>query len=454
MSRDIIRNEQTFLGCLLRSPQEYWQVNEVVLADHFTVSTHREIYSAVRDIADSGRQITTTALLAHLPEEYDQEPMAGPTIGILTALRENAADAGSATDYAYVVAEHAARRQGIAALKAGIKALEAGEKGAEDVLSETSLRIQELQASASQDRPIDLHVLTKRVMTSAINAREKDFMPGFSTGLRGLDEITGLLMGGDFIGVIGALGEGKSALLAQVGKHIALQAPVLACHNEMSLEQNATRAVAGESGLSVREVREGAFDMAAYDMLKEGQGRIEGMKIKLWSSTKMTVRAIRARALQMKRTTGLGAITVDGLKRMKAEGKTKDRWERLEEITGGLKELAIEMDVPVLLAVQRTRTARRRDDPMPQLDDADAPTLETDADIVLAVWREESWLMMNKPNAKAGGEEWEKWEHRIAAVRGIGKIIGLKVRSGKPFEQKTFRWEGKATKFLDIEGGN
>jgi replicative DNA helicase len=119
----------------------------------------------------------------------------------------------------------------------------------------------------------------------------------------------------------------------------------------------------------------------------------------------------------MKQTTGLGAITIDGLKRLRTETKHRDRWDRLEEITGELKAMAIELSVPVLLAVQRTRTARRRDDPIPQLDDADAPTLETDADMVLGVWREESWLMMNKPNPKAGGEAWDEWEARCGAPR-------------------------------------
>jgi replicative DNA helicase len=218
----------------------------------------------------------------------------------------------------------------------------------------------------------------------------------------------------------------------------------------MSQEQNATRAVAGEAGMSVRQVREGAYDFQGDEDVRSAQQRLERSLLYLYTDTKMTVRSIKTRALQMKRTIGLGAITIDGFRRLKSENKFRDKWDRYEELTGSLKELAIDLNVPVLLAVQRTRAARRRDDPIPQLDDADAPTLETDSDLVLGVFREESWLMMNKPNQKAGGEAWEEWEGKIRKARGIAKIIALKVRSGAPFEQREFRWNGPATRLEDL----
>jgi replicative DNA helicase len=152
----------------------------------------------------------------------------------------------------------------------------------------------------------------------------------------------------------------------------------------------------------------------------------------------------------MKQTIGLGAITIDGLKRLRTETRHRDRWDRLEEITGDLKAMALELNVPVLLAVQRTRTARRREDPIPQLDDADAPTLETDSDLVLAVYQESAWLMMNKPNPKAGGEAWDEWEGKVRRAKGMAKIITLKVRSGQPFETREFRFNGPATRFEDL----
>jgi replicative DNA helicase len=447
MIHDSLANERNFIGCLLRSPHELWQVSDVVTADAITIPHHRDIFTAIRDLSERGRQVTITSLQAALPEEYDE---VGPTIAILMALKESATEAGSATDYAPFLAERSAQKR-LGALSDWIKKeASKGERGAEEIASEAATRLQGIMACATPLKPVKISEITKRVVTFSNKARETDEMPGFSTGLNGLDEMTGLLMAGDFIGVIGALGDGKSALLAQIGKHIAQRAPVLNCQNEMAEEQNATRLLASESGLSVREIREGAYDFTGADAVKDAQKRIETLNYHLYTDPRMTVRGIRVRALQMKQTIGLGAILIDGLKRLRTENKHRDRWDRLEEITGDLKAMAIELKVPVLLAVQRTRTARRREDPIPQLDDADAPTLETDADMVLGVFREESWLMMNKPNPKAGGEAWDAWEGKVRNAKGRAKIIALKVRSGQPFEQREFKWIGAKTQFEDL----
>jgi replicative DNA helicase len=447
MIHDHTANERSFIGCLLRSPHDFWQVNDIVTADQFTIAHHRDIFTAVRDLSERGKQVTVTALQANLPEEFDE---VGPAIGVLMALKESAAEAGSATDYAPFLAERSALKRLDALFEWGRKDTRRGERSAEDITAELMTRAQAIMSTAAPLRPVKLSEITKRVVTFSAKANTQDIMPGFTTGLSALDEMTGLLMGGDFIGVIGALGDGKSALLAQIGKHISKNSPVLSAHNEMGEEQNGTRFIAGESGMSVREVREGAYDFTGADAVREAQGRLEKLHYHLYTDPRMTVRGIRVRALQMKQTTGLGAITIDGMKRLRTDTKHRDRWDRLEEITGDLKAMALELNVPVLLAVQRTRTARRRDDATPHLDDADAPTLETDADMVLGVFREESWLMMNKPNAKAGGEAHEEWEHKVRRARGTAKIIALKVRSGQPFEQREFKWDGKATTFRDL----
>ena len=447
MTHDSLANERAFIGCLLRSPHELWQVNDIVAPDCISVVPHREIYTAIRDLSERGRQVTITALQSVLPIEFDGF---GPTIGILMALKASAEDAGSATDYAPFLAERVARQRMNELARWLQRQIARDDRVSEEIAAEAATKLEAIMATAAPVKPVKLSDASYRVVTFSNAARESDIMPGFSSGLPGLDGMIGRIMGGDLIGIIGALGDGKSGLLAQIGKHIALNAPVLAAHNEMSVEQNAIRALAADSGMSIREIREGAYDFIGADAVRAAQKRIEALHYYLYTDPRMTVRAIRVRALQMKQTIGLGAISIDGLKRLRTDTKHRDKWDRMEEITGELKTMAIELGVPVLIAVQRTRGARRRDDPTPQLDDADAPTLETDSDVVLGIWRDESWLMMNKPNAKASGEEFEKWEHKLKRAKNVAHIIALKVRSGKPFEQKEFRWCGPALKLEDL----
>lgn len=447
MIHDSTANERNFIGALLRSPHDYWQCNDTVSSDMMSVPHHRTIFEAVRDLSERGKQVTITALQANLPEEFDD---IGPAIGVLMALKESAAEAGSATDYAPFLAERSALKRLDALSEWLRKETRKNERPAEDVAAEAGVRLQAIMAVSSPVKPVKLSEVTKGVVTASGKARDSDRLPGFTTGLTTLDEMTGLLMGGDFIAIMASIGEGKSALMAQIGKHIAKTGPVLSAHNEMSAEQNGTRALSGESGMTVREIREGAYDFTGYESVVAAQKEIEKLQYYLYTNPKMTVRSIKVRALQMQRTVGLSAITVDGAKRLRTETKHRDPWERKEEITGSLKELAIELNVPVIVAFQRTRMGRRRDDAIPQLDDAQFPALEEDADIIIGAWREESFLMMNKPNAKAGGEAWEEWEHKIRRAKGAAKMIALKIRSGTPFEQREFKWRGEVTRFEDL----
>jgi replicative DNA helicase len=447
VSRDALATERAFIGCILRSPHEFWPVSDVVQADMLVEPHHRDIFGAIRDASERGSSISLASLTPLLPEEYEES---GPTIGILAALKENAAEAGSAVDYAPFIAEQAARRR-LGNLSDWLKKESSkADSNAEDIAATAAAQLQEIMASAAPVRPVRLAEATKSVITSSTKTIETGRIPGFDTGLRALDEMTGMLMGGDFIAVIGALGDGKSALLRQIGEHIAGFKPVLAAHNEMSVEQNATRAIADYAGMSVRQVREGAYDFQGKDDIDKAQAQIERLQYHLYVNPKMTVRAIKSRALQLHRTVGLGAITIDGFTRLKTEGRHKEKWDRYEELTGAIKDMAIELNVPVLLAVQRTRMARRNDSPVPRLDDAMAPSMEMDADIMLGVWREESWLMMNKPPQKAGGEAMDEWEGKMRRAKGTAKIIALKVRSGQPFESREFAWHGSRTRFGDL----
>lgn len=444
-ARDIVQNEKNFLGSLLRSPHEFWKISDQISPEMFSISHHKDIYGAIHDIMLGGRQLSMQALLAHLPPEYED---AGPTIGILATLKENAMEAGSALDYADPIAQSAGTRR-LASIGKWLRdEISAAKRSPEEISTDLALMAQEISAVVAAIRPVRLGDITNNVLKATAQARDKDLMPGLDTGLPSLDDLIGLLMPGDFIAVMASISEGKSALLAQIAKHVAAQGhPVLSAHNEMGLEQNGVRAMAEHSGVPIRAVREGSYDFAGYDALKTAHAELSGMPHYLYFDPRMTLSKLKARALRMKRTHGLRLLVVDGAKRLRVDGKIFDKWEKKEEITGVLKEMAMELEVPVIAAFQRTRFARRGEESTPKLDDAQFPSLEEDADTIVAVWREVSWLMMNKPPAKAGGEAMEEWEHKVRRAEGTAKMIGLKVRSGKQFEWREFKWNGASTRF-------
>ncbi|MFG1417191.1 DnaB-like helicase C-terminal domain-containing protein [Xanthobacter sp. V0B-10] len=439
--------ERAVLGACLKSEQAFWQIADTLRADQFYAPLHQQIFGVVRDICTEGR-MSLALVAARLPHEDDE----GASIpAYLAVLLKDAEDAGSPADFAQDIADAAARRQLIALAESLLKGVKAGEKGPMDLAAEANAGLTDVMQVASPKRPRRLSEVVAKVAGAAKMASERDVLPGFGAGLPSLDEILGRILPGDLMFLMGAQGDGKSALAMQVGMHIARSAPVLVVQLEMTAEQVGARELAAASGITVGDIQEGAFDFAQRDAILAAQKRLEVPELMVLDDTKLTIRQIRSHCIAMKRTRGLGALIIDQLDKIRPEGRHKDRFERLAEVTGDLKVLAKDLMVPLIVLAQRTRGGQRREDPTPHLLDADAPSIERDADIVLAVWRRETWLRANRPNEKAGGEAMDKWEADIRRFSGSAQIITLKHRRRKTFEERTLKWIGELTRFEELE---
>ncbi|HWL06745.1 MAG TPA: DnaB-like helicase C-terminal domain-containing protein [Xanthobacteraceae bacterium] len=449
MSRDIVINEQMFLGCLLRSPNTFWQINNIVTADMFTVQHHRDIFSAMREVAEVlNGQPTMAALKGRLNKEYDD---VGPTDAILQALHANAMEAGSATDYADFIAENASNNRLRRLLQWADKEARAGQRLADDLIGEISQRLQGIAATASPLRPVPIGELMGKALRQATTAQSGGVVSHLTTGLSSLDEILGVISGGDLGFIIAAQGDGKSALAAQIGMHAAISGrPVLYVQLEMSGEQMGARELANLSEITVRQIHEGAFTAFDRERLLEVERQYNTVPFHVVAAPQVTVREIGVQALQMKRTRGLGLLIVDQLDKIQAVGKHANRFDRMAELTADLKRLALSLDVPTIVLAQRTRGAQRNPDPVPGILDADAPSIERDADWVLGLWQKINWMRRNKPDERAGAEASDNWAAKMRQAAGMAEAIVLKHRRQKTFEQCEMRFEGATMRFEEI----
>lgn len=448
MIPDLSVNERMFIGCLLRSPHEWWQINEIVTADSLAVPHHRDIFTAIRDLSERGRLVTIPALQSVLPEEFDD---AGPAIGILMALKASAEEAGSATDYAPFLAERSAlkRLQGLAKwihTESG-----KSDRTADDISADAAQRLQAIMSSASPVRPKPIGEVAQGVLKAANAAHAGEVLSGADTGIGPLDEILGLMLGGDLGAIIASQGDGKSALAAQIASHVARAGrPVLYVQMEMSDEQMAAREIAALSGVSVAEVHTGSFDAFGWDQIVTAQRSLNAVPLHILDVEEMSVRQIKSMAMGMRAKMGLGMVVIDQLDKIKAEGKYRDRFERMAEITRDLKKMAKSLKVPTIVLAQRTRGAQRRDDPTPDILDADAPSLERDCDWIIGLWQKANWLRRNKPDPRSGEEGLTKWQSELHRAQGLAEVICLKRRRGKAFQQKSLTFDGAAMRFKPL----
>ncbi len=441
-----ISAEKAVIGAVLRSESSYWQVADLLRADQFYLPVHQQIYGVVRDICEEGKKLSHPLVVSRLPEE-DEE--GNSFSSYLAVLLKNADEVGSPLDFAGDVADMASRRMLVKVGDLLAKRARSFEMSPTDIAAEAEAALNDVMHATAPRRPRRLSDAIHTVVSASMRARDGGVLPGFGTGLLSLDEILGRILPGDLGFILGSQGDGKSALAAQIGVHASRSRPVLMLQFEMTEEMQAARELAAASGVSVGDLQEGAFDFAQRDSLMAAEESIKPYDFYIYDEPKQTIRQIRALCLAMKRTFGLGMVIIDQLDKIKAQGRYKDRFEKMAELTGDLKDLAKDLMVPIVVLAQRTRGSQRRDDPTPHILDADAPSIERDADWVLAVWREENWLRQNKPDQRQGAVKEDEWLAKLRRAANTAKVIVLKRRRGKAYEERELIWDGRVTRFRE-----
>jgi replicative DNA helicase len=173
----------------------------------------------------------------------------------------------------------------------------------------------------------------------------------------------------------------------------------------------------------------------------------------------LTIAALRTRARRLKRQKGIGMVVVDYLQLLQGTGRNNEnRVQEISEISRGLKQLAKELDVPVIGLSQLSRAVEQREDKRPQLSDLrESGSIEQDADIVLFIYREDYYVKgveveMPTPEEAVSNPDkaakYSDWKQKFDDVAGKAEIIVAKQRHGSTGIVRV-RFDGRTTKFSD-----
>lgn len=442
--RDTLQAERAFVGCILRSPEQVRSVGGVT-AEMLDDPGHRRIFKAIQYAHTANGAVSTQALLSILPRDL---PDHGPTEAVIAALKANAEGAGAAGDYAEALLEREAQRRVTKVNEWIAEQTKRGEMTVEEIAAEASRRLAGVMEVASPIRRVKLADAARSAIKNAraVTAQEA---PGVTTGIAPLDKIVGRLYGLTFL--LASQSEGKSALAAQIAIHCAEAGrPALIFQFEMDAEEMGVREVVATSELKMAEVLSPQVDAFDAQVIGGAIMRLDALPVYVIEDDRMTVEQIGAQCRAMDREVGLSLVVIDQLDKIKSAGKHRDRFERMEEITGDLKSLAKAMPhVTFLVLGQRTRGAQKRDDPTPEINDADAPGIERNADVILAIWFHANWLRRQRPS-KGGAEQMDKWEGDMRRAAGKAEGIVLKHRRRKAFEQCEMRFHGERMRFAEL----
>jgi replicative DNA helicase len=428
-----IEAEEAVLGCVLINPEAYFEVAPILRPDDFYLHKHRWIWDAFVGLHDQRLPIDIITVAEEL-ERHNQLGEVGGS-AYLTRLINAVPTSLHAEAYARLVEQESLRRRLLeAATDVAKLAYEEGRdigqvvNDAEAAIFAVSERRLNKELSPIKEAISEYYDRIKYLF------EHQDEMLGVPTGFIDLDKLLGGLQQSDLLIIAGRPGSGKTGLMLNVAKNAALtyRKHVAVFSLEMSNDQLVQRLISQETGIDSQRLRLADIHDHEWPLFVQAANVLSDAPIFLDDTPALTPNQLRSKCRRLDQEYGLDLIIVDYLQLMQGEGRNENRVQEVSTISRGLKQLARELNVPVLAGAQLSRAVEQRQDKRPVLSDLrESGSLEQDSDIVMFIDRPD---MYEKDTGKTN----------------IATIIVAKHRNGPTADvQLVFR--GALTKFENAE---
>ncbi len=406
-----VEAEESVLGSVLLSIDAANLVMDKLEPDDFYVPAHQAIFEAILGLYNQNQPIDAVTVSDALRRAEELDKVGGVTY--LTRLLDAVPTASNVEYYAGIVEEHSLRRR---MMSAGAR------------VSELAMRTDsELAHVLDEAEATVLRVAQKRIgsgleplgplFTPTLEAIEEmeatgAELTGISTGFRDLDRKLAGLQRANLVIVAARPSMGKSALALNIASNIALACgPVAVFSLEMSRDEIVQRLLCSIGRVDSMKLRTGQLG-PLWQKVVGAASRMYKAPLYVDDAANVTVTEIRAKCRRLKRQHGLELIVVDYLQLMQGNNR-ENRQQEIAEISRSLKNLARELDVPIIACSQLNRSLEARTDKRPQLGDLrESGAIEQDADVVMFIYRQ------------------EYYEPADIEAKGLAEVIVAKHRSG------------------------
>lgn len=221
---------------------------------------------------------------------------------------------------------------------------------------------------------------------------QKGSTTGVKSGFVDLDKMTSGFQRSDLIIVAARPSVGKTAFALNIAQNIGVREKetVAIFSLEMGAAQLVQRMICAEANVDAGRLRTGFLEPEDWEKLTMAIGSLSEANIYIDDSPSVTVADIRAKCRRLKKEKGLGMILIDYLQLIHGRGKGDNRQQEVSEISRTLKQIARELNVPVIALSQLSRGVEQRQDKRPMMSDLrESGSIEQDADIVAFLYRDD-----------------------------------------------------------------
>ncbi|MFZ2154127.1 MAG: replicative DNA helicase [Candidatus Moraniibacteriota bacterium] len=391
-----VEAEQSILGSLMLDKDAIVKIADFLLPVDFYKHTHQVIFEVMLSLYENREPIDVLSISNKLDEVGKLENIGGSSY--IASLVNIVPSAAHVIHYAKVVQKKAMLRRLISAADHIVEMGYSGNEDVERILDEAEQGIFKVsQKYLKQD-----FIPIKSILENAFNRidelhRDDGSLRGVPSGFTDLDKVLAGFQKSDLIILAARPSIGKTTLALDIARQVGVQAkiPVGIFSLEMSSDQLIDRMLAAQAGIDLWRLRTGKLRSSGpendFEKLNEAMGILSEAPIYIDDTASANIMEMRTMARRLQTEHNLGLIIIDYLQLMEGRSRAGDnRVQEISEISRALKQLARELNIPIIALSQLSRQVESRSPQIPKLSDLrESGSIEQDADVVMMLYRED-----------------------------------------------------------------
>jgi replicative DNA helicase len=388
--------EQGVLGCVLLSPNdcmgeciEKFKSGPEVFYD----LRHQTIYNALAAMYDTREAIDLITLQQRLKNNQLLDEVGG--IAYLASLPDKVPSSANLSYYLEIVQEKYLLRKMIQTCTGVVSRVYEHEGEIDALMDEVERDILRISESRVQSNTSTIKELVKKAINTIEDFHQRQgLLTGVGTGFTDLDKMTSGFHGGEMIVIAARPSMGKTSLAMNIAEHVAidLKLPVGVFSLEMTSESLVLRMLCSRSRVNLRNVRDGFLAERDFPKLTGAAGKLANSPLFIDDSSGLSILQLRAKARRMFQQYDIKLFVIDYLQLLHSTARrAENRQQEIADISSGIKALAKELNVPVIVLSQLNRELEREKNRKPRLSDLrESGAIEQDADVVGLLYKPSS----------------------------------------------------------------
>ncbi|MGZ4161283.1 MAG: replicative DNA helicase [Neobacillus sp.] len=433
-----IEAEQAVLGAIFLEPSSLTMASEILIPEDFYRASHQKIFNVMLKLNDLGKAVDLITVTEELAASKLLEDTGG--VSYLSELAGSVPTAANIEYYARIVEEKSLLRRLIRTATGIASDGYSREDEVEMLLSEAEKSILEVSQRKNAGAFHNIKdVLVRTYDNIELMHNRVGDITGIATGFAELDRMTAGFQRNDLIIVGARPSVGKTAFALNIAQNVATKTEenVAIFSLEMGAEQLVMRMLCAEGNIDAQRLRTGSLTDEDWGKLTMAMGSLASTGIFIDDTPGIRVNDIRSKCRRLKQEHGLGMILIDYLQLILGSGRSgENRQQEVSEISRSLKQLARELQVPIIALSQLSRGVEQRQDKRPMMSDIrESGSIEQDADIVAFLYRDDYYdkesenkniieiIIAKQRNGPTGTVQ-------LAFVKEYNKFVNLETRYG------------------------